>query len=68
MSEKKPKKETIYIDSVPKREGETLPEIRSKTTHRLLALRCEKGLLLYDRQSREQHLLTWEAMQHPQSK
>jgi hypothetical protein len=47
---------------------EKVMEIRTADSHMLLAKRCEKGLVLYDRKTKKEYLLTWEDMQHPLSK
>lgn len=70
MKENEPARRELLINSInslPTPEGK-LVYIRSKQTHMLLALRCEQGILLFDRKARLQHLLTWEDMDYPQMK
>lgn len=67
MNEKKPGWK-LEIAPIELSEDEELMEVRSTQTHNLLAMICSQGVLLFDRKSRTQHLLTWENMQFPKSK
>ncbi len=52
----------LFVQPAPTLDKGELQPIRSSVTRRLLAYRSEQGIVLWDRRSDIQHLLTWQEL------